>query len=90
MALLIKNYPVKGVTIPEVYVKVLSVQASKYGGVNAMIGLYASKDLADQRVENLLDHVSIRADFLDGNVWTTVYDAMKANAPFKDYQIENV
>jgi len=86
MAFTIKDYKIKGITLPEAYVKLMDVTATKYSGFHGTFGIYASKEVADENIGNILTHISANCPYqADSNVWNVMYDYMKASPLLKDY-----
>lgn len=86
MAFTIKNYKVKGITLPEAYVKLMDVTATKYNGFHGILGIYASKQTADENMANILTHIAVSCPYQDNvNIWEVMYDKAKNSSELKDY-----
>lgn len=86
MAFTIKDYKIKGVKLPEAYVKILDITATKYGGFHGTFGIYASKESADENIGNILMHISASCPYEAGvNPWEVLYEYMKESPLLKDY-----
>ena len=79
MAFTVQNYPCRGIIIPEAYFKVLQIQASKMGGYSAQFGVYASKEMADNDIGNIINHLNIHCDYEPNvDIWELVYTQAKS------------
>lgn len=91
MAFTIKDYKIRGITLPEAYVKLMDVTATKYNGFHATFGIYASKEAADENIANILDHISAACGYqADANVWNVMYDYVKASPALQNYVLTDV
>lgn len=86
MAFTIKDYTIKGITLPEAYVKILDITATKYSGFHGTFGIYASKELADENIANILMHISAACPYqADVNPWDVLYAEIKKSPHLADY-----
>lgn len=90
MAISIKNYKVKGIVIPVVYLRLLSATVNK-DSVSGNFLVYVSKEVGDLQLENNIDHFGFACDNdYTTHPWELLYTEIKKIEPFASYEMADV